>query len=278
MLDKDLTVLLCFENVDNCNILLSQLGSGEVFGLSQRVYLVLQGSDENQLEALSWDLQDCAFPLISGISKCTTFGNAELHPDVVMVILTDRGEHSENLLGLVQYSQRIADNLASCNLHNTPIVMIGDMAHIAASVVCKQLPATLKAEHIIALGGKEDTPNKQFPHRHGEISKVVRFCHALRHWWNGQQASSDKKVKLGTKFVNTKQHNSVNGKPTGYFFSGPVDILGPTTFSARLDHNSNPNYIAKIKTGTDAAHEILVRMDGAVTNKDQQSYHQIAHL
>ncbi|GFR61762.1 malate dehydrogenase [Elysia marginata] len=294
--NKDLTVLLCVENVDDWDILLNQLGSGEVFGPNQRLSLILQGCDQSQLEALSWDLQDCAFPLISGVSTCTVFANAGLQPDAVMVLLTNRLsnktekqtghvrsclnnlnlERDYDLLGLVNYTKSIAEKLADCNLNNARIVMLGDIAHVAASLFSSYLPTPLGAVHIIALDGMEGILPRQLAHNRGQMSKVTRFCHALRQLWSGQQVHQDKRVELGTKFVDTKQNN-VNRKPTGYFFSGSVNLTGPATFSTRLAFDSNLNHMAKVKAETDAAIALAATVDGVKNDQDFLSY-QVAHL
>ncbi|KAK3769090.1 hypothetical protein RRG08_032079 [Elysia crispata] len=289
--NKDLDVFLCVENVDNCDILLNQLGNGEIFGPNQHLRLILQSFQQNQLEALSWDVQDCAFPLISDVSTCTTLADAGLHPDAIMVLLTDHlkgscnisnldedQEYFKDFLGLIQYTKSLAKAFAGCSLNHAPIVLLGDSSHTVASLLSNHLSTVLDAGQMIALDGIETNLRpRKLGRSQGHMGKVVRFCDALRQWWNGQQAHPDIKTKLGTKFVDNKQR-CVNGESTGYFFSAPVDFSGPGTFSARLDCNIDLSHVARVKAETDAAHALVAKIYGHQCEQEQSSCFPVALL
>ncbi|RUS73877.1 hypothetical protein EGW08_018363 [Elysia chlorotica] len=300
--NKDLNVFLCVENVDNCDILLHQLGNGEVFGPNQNLRLVLQGFEQNQLEGLGWDVQDCAFPLISGVTTCTTFADSGLNPGAIMVLLSDRmsngdnqkksvlnsnsslsnqdGDHQrfKNVLGLIQYTKSLTTAFDGCSVDNTPIVILGDLANTAASLLSSHVSPSFGASQMIALDGTEAILGEtKSTSSKGHMSKAVRFCHALRQWWNGQQAHPDKKTRLGTRFIDNKQLRA-KGNSTGYFFSAPVEFSGPAAFSARLDCDIDLSHVAKIKAETDAAHALVAKLGEFQQKQEQSSPCQFAHL
>ncbi|GFO34859.1 malate dehydrogenase [Plakobranchus ocellatus] len=294
--DKNLVVCMCFEEYDNYDILLNRLGHGDIFGRDQLVSLLLQGSDTTQLEGLCWDVQDCAFPLIADVSIFDP-SSASQHPDIVLVLLADSPvsgisrrsintqqsppaftEHItefSNLLGLVQYTSTLDEMLAAQCRQNTPIVLLGDLAHVAASLLASRVMLS-SAGQVIALHGEDELRLKHARPGQGQMSKTTRFCHILRHWWTGTQANIDRKVHLGTKFVDVKQN--IAKEATGYFFSAPVDISGPGTFTANLDLDADEGHLAKVKMETDMAHSLAEFLEGSKLNRNVNLTCQKAHL
>ena len=79
------------------------------------------------------DIYNFSIEFHVGVSTCATFANAGLKPDAVMVLLADRGVHSQvsttaanhdhlkNLLGLVHYTESLASAFDTDALKTSPV-------------------------------------------------------------------------------------------------------------------------------------------------------------
>lgn len=66
---------------------------------------------------------------------------------------------------------------------------------------------------------------------------------------------------LGVKYINHASRGTMN-QATGYFFSAPVNLIGPMDFFSDTDTPINQDHIEEVKATTDAAFSILQAIDG----------------
>ncbi|KAH9509242.1 hypothetical protein Btru_046573 [Bulinus truncatus] len=262
---------LCIEDVCCCEVMVSQIATGQVFGLNQRLHLVIQGPSIRQVDDLCDELQDCAYPLVQGISGCVSFRDSGIAPDVVMVILSGRCEQREpsSLVGpldsLVKYIHGLSQCMTPGQLNGAKIVVVGDMAAIAANLLWDKMNTTnMAASHFIAVDGYMEPASIRSPRGLGQIQRI---CSWVRQWWTGCKEISG--IYLGSKFLDVSQPK---GNGAGYFFSALVEIDGRQNFHVRPKWTAQGRYIAELCAKSDTAMMVMHQLEDRRVNKTHTTY------
>ncbi|CAL1539709.1 unnamed protein product, partial [Lymnaea stagnalis] len=85
------------------------MAAGHVFGIDQKLQLILQASNLDQLEEVCMDLHDCAYPLVTDVSAQLTLGDVTQTLDAVVIVLASRctagtsTSEFQSLVSLVTY-------------------------------------------------------------------------------------------------------------------------------------------------------------------------------
>ncbi|BFZ12457.1 hypothetical protein BsWGS_15496 [Bradybaena similaris] len=267
-----LVVCLCIEDLDCtfCDIVISQVASGHFFGADQPFHLVLQSSDDvYKLEELCQEVQDCAFPTITGVSWQTTLNDMARRPDIILVLLSNHsvpyttrrptGQQLQRLLSLVHYMNMLSNSLSAVRMDAVKVIITGDLALTAASVMSHRLD-TLTARQLLAIDVHQIQGNQDnLAAANSGYSKTTRICEAVKQWWSGIKTSA--LTYLGVKYINHASSATMN-QATGYFFSAPVNLVGPMDILSDTDTPINQDHIVQVKATTDAAFSILQAIDG----------------
>ncbi|XP_005100929.2 uncharacterized protein LOC101851420 [Aplysia californica] len=272
----ELVLCLCLEDSAQCDVVIQGISSGHVFGPSQPLHLMLCGSNTSDLEGLRMDIEDCTFPLVKGTSVVNSLSGASVTPHVVMVFLSQREarDHSHvvqfgQLPRLIDFITDISDILSSSPaLCDQKVLIVGDLALTASSLLSRKLKC-LSSSQLLAIDSDEPSAVLGRESRRPKTSQyglLSRLCTTVSHWWTGPQEKRHITINLGTKFLDTKQRSSSSSSSSlpsfsGYFFSTPVDIHSPQSFSMCLDKSVSIDHIVRCKEEQDRAIRLLASVD-----------------
>ncbi|XP_013085199.2 uncharacterized protein LOC106069962 [Biomphalaria glabrata] len=269
MENKVLVVGLCIEDLNSCDLLVSQIASGHIFGLDQKVHLIIQGPSIQQVHDLCFDIQDCAYTLVQAITGCASLLDTNLRPDVVMIVVsapcchgnvTRDPPYPSAMDHLVSYINELTQLVTPSQWRQSHVIVTGDMAVIAANLLSQKLNNIVTATQIMAVDG--DLAPDSLKQKSNKLSYIDRLCSRIRQWWTGSQSAAV--TYLGSYFIDLKR-----SRPTrsGYFFSMPVEILAPRKFQVRGQSEFKGNYITDICRKSDAAQEIMRQLNMEPANK-----------
>jgi hypothetical protein len=268
-----LSLRLYLEGLDSriSDILITELGSGRLLGSDQSFSLDLVSLDEPDiLEDFRQEVQDCAFPLIKELSCCHKSSDQSRAPDLILVVLSSRdlpystdtpkAEEFHRLLGLVNYINSLSHSLSMLELDNVKIIIAGDLALTAASVLSHKLKK-LSANQLLAIEPQNRDQPKMVA-TPGRYRKANTICEMIKQWWSGLQTSA--LMFLGVKHTDPGWRGTKMAPGTGYFFSTAVSLTGHLMFANRADLHIDHDHIAEVKATNDYAFRILQEMDGKV--------------
>ncbi|XP_059176471.1 uncharacterized protein LOC131956090 isoform X2 [Physella acuta] len=256
-----LSVCLCLEDPLANLLLVSQVANGSVFGRHQPLSLTLHADGTDDLDELEMEIQDCSFPLVQGVSKHRDLQEMPEAPQLIVVIL-NRREYKpwgssdgqfQTLVSLVIYMHNMGNMLDGRNLSNTQILVVGDLALTAATILASKL-SQLSARQLIALDGDSEKP-VSLPHKSEHHGRVDRITAAIKAWWTGLKTSP---LRMGTKFFSAENFK------LGYFLSSPVKMEAPRMFSVSSPGHVTSPHMSEVMATTDTAQQIFNQLEGSV--------------